>query len=150
VSPDLIRILITAALLLHGVAHGRAFFALLVDALRSGDRTPVPVRSWILASLSPRAVALIASPFWFISAMGFIGASLSFWGILPAGIAWRQTANLSSVVSILGIALFSGIWPGAPSRRLSTLDTAIALMMDAAILVLLLAADWPPLSMFGK
>jgi len=149
-SPELVRILITAALLLHGVAHGKAFFALIIDAVRSSNQKTVPVRSWLLPSLSPRSAALIASPFWFLSAIGFIIASLSFWGILEGADLWRQLAVISSVVSILGIALFSGIWPGAPSRKFSTLDTAIALVMDAAILVLLLWVKWPPESMFGK
>ncbi|MCJ7570218.1 MAG: hypothetical protein MUO58_22115 [Anaerolineales bacterium] len=149
-SPELIRILITAAILLHGVAHAKAFFALIANAATSGDRAPVPVRSWLFPSLSPRAVALLASPFWLLSTTGFVAASLSFWGILAVAEMWRQLAIGSSVISALGIALFSGIWPGAPSRKFSALDTAIALFMDAAILVLLLWAKWPPESMFGK
>lgn len=149
-SRELIRVLITAALLLHGVAHGRAFLALMVDAARSGDGRPLPVRSWLLPSLSPRAAPLLASPFWFLSTIGFGAASLSFWGILAAPESWRPLAVASSAISTLGIALFSGIWPGAPSRKFSALDTAIALGMDAAILVLLLWAKWPPEWMFGK
>ena len=44
--------------------------------------------------------------------------------------------------------LFSGIWPGAPNRRLSNIDTAIAVAIDVAVLVLLLVG-WPPGTLFG-
>ena len=149
-SPDLIRILITASLLLHGVAHAKAFFALLGDAATSGTRTAVPVRAWIAPSLSPRAAALLAAPFWLVSALGFINASLTFWGILPSGDDWRQMAIVPAIISSVGIVLFSGIWPGAPSRKLSLLDTAIGLVVNAAILALLLGVGWPPQSLFGR
>jgi hypothetical protein len=149
-SPELIRVLIAAALLLHGVAHGKAFFELLRDAAASGNRATVPVRSWLRPSLSRRTVALLASPFWLVSAFGFIVASLSFWGILETGNVWRQTAAVSCAVSTLGLILFCGVWPGVPNRRLSALDVAIAMVMNAGIVVLLLAAGWPPEAMFGK
>lgn len=150
VSPELTKVLIAGALMLHGVAHGKAFFALIGDAHRAGDRTPVPVRSWLLPSLSPRAAALLASPFWLLSTLGFVLCSLSFWGFLEAGDIWRPLAVAGSIVSTLGIVLFSGIWPGAPSRRLSTLDTVIALVLNGVILVLLVWLQWPPYSMYGK
>ena len=46
--------------------------------------------------------------------------------------------------------IFSGIWPGAPDQRLSTLDTAISLVINVAVIFLLLVMQYPPLSMFGK
>ncbi len=149
-SPQTIKILIAGALLLHGLAHGKAFFALIADASRAGGQAKVPVRSWLLPSLSPRTAAIIASPFWLLSTLGFIAASLGLWGTIVPGEAWRQLAIVSSVISNLGIVLFSGIWPGAPNRRLSNLDTAIALVINTVILVLLLGFDWPPETMFSK
>jgi hypothetical protein len=150
VSPELIKVLLAGALMLHGVAHGKAFFALIGDAQRAGDRTPLPVRSWLLPSLSPRAAALLASPFWLLSTLGFILSSLSFWGFLVTGDIWRPLAVAGSIVSTLGIVLFSGIWPGAPNRRLSTLDTGIALVLNGVILVLLVWLQWPPYPVYGK
>ena len=149
-SPQTIKILIAGALLLHGLAHGKAFFALIGDASRTGGQAPVPIRSWLMPSLSPRAAAIIASPFWLLSTLGFIAASLGLWGTIVPGEAWRQLAIVSSVISSLGIVLFSGIWPGAPNRRLSNLDTVIALVINTVILVLLLGFDWPPEIMFSK
>jgi hypothetical protein len=148
-SDHVIKILIAGALLLHGLAHGRAFIALVIDALRSQSEPAVPVSSWLLPSLSTRATAGIASPFWLLSTLGFIGAALAFWGTIIPGELWRTLAVSSSIISSAGMVLFSGIWPGAPDRRLSNVDTVIAAVMNAAILVLLLVFGWPPASMFG-
>ncbi|MBE2240570.1 MAG: hypothetical protein IAE81_22475 [Caldilineaceae bacterium] len=55
----------------------------------------------------------------------------------PIGVTWQQLAAAAAAISTLGIVLFSGIWPGAPNRKLSKIDTIIALVINAAILVLL-------------
>ena len=149
-SDQIIKIIIAGALLLQGLSHGKAFLALLTDASRSEGQPPVPVRSWLMPSLSIRNAAIIASLFWLLATLGFIAAALVFWGIFLPGETWRQLAIASSVVSSLGIIIFSGIWPGAPNRKLARTDTVIALVINAAILVLLLWFGWPPESMFGN
>jgi hypothetical protein len=149
-SDQIIKILITGVLLLQGLSHGRAFLTLLTDASRSGSQPPVPVRSWLIPSLSVKTAAIIASPFWLLATLGFIAAALAFWGMFLPGETWRQLAIASSIVSSLGIVIFSGIWPGAPNRKLANIDTVIALVINAAILVLLLWFGWPPESMFGN
>ena len=146
--PEIIKILIAGALVLQGFSHGVAFFALIKDAARSEGQPSVPVRSWLMPSLAPRTAALIASLFWLLSTIGFFATALSFWESLLPGETWRQLAAASALVSTLGIALFSGIWPGAPNRRLSNIDTAIALVINAAVLVMLLVG-WPPGTLFG-
>jgi hypothetical protein len=149
-SPQTIRIIVTAVLFLHGVAHGRAFLALLAQAAGFGAAPILPVRSWLIPSLSMRAAGIIASIFWLLSTIGFIAAALSFWGTLLSGGDWRQLAVISAIISTVGIALFSGIWPGAPSRRLSNLDTVIALVVNLAVFVALLGMQWPPYDMFSR
>ena len=148
-SPQTVKFLITAALVLHGLAHGRAFLALIGDVGRSHGAPPVPMRTWLRPSLTLRSAASIALPFWFLSTLGFLLSALSFWGTIAVGPSWRDLAVAASVISTLGIVLFSGTWPGAPSRGLSTLDTAIALVMNAVILVLLLWVGWPPVELIG-
>jgi hypothetical protein len=69
-------------------------------------------------------------------------------GQIATRTAWTQLAAASALTSMLGIALFSGIWPGAPTRKLSKIDTIIALAIDAAILILLVAG-WLPGTLFG-
>ena len=149
-SPQTIQFLITAVLLLHGLAFGNAFFALVKYGANDGKGFALPVRSWLFPSASPRTAALVAGIFWLLSAIGFIAAALSFWGVIVPGDIWRQLAIASAIISTIGIILFSGTWPGAPSRNLSTLDTIIALVVNVAVLVCLLWIQWPPYDMFGK
>jgi hypothetical protein len=149
-SPQTIKILITATLLLHGIAHGRAFFTLGVVAAGGRGDSWIPVRSWLFPSFTLKAAAGIASVFWFLSTVGFIAAAMSFWGFVLSGEYWRQLSIVSAIISTLGIALFSGTWPGAPDKRLSTLDTIIALAVNLAVFVALLWLQWPPYEMFGK
>jgi hypothetical protein len=147
-SPQTIKFIITAVLFLHGLAHGNAFLSLPRQA--GGSKPVLPVRSWLIPSLSPRTAAIVAGFFWLLSAIGFVVAGLSFWGALLPGSDWRQYAVLSAIISTAGIILFSGIWPGAPNRRLSNIDTVIALVVNIAIFVTLLWVQWPPYDMFGK
>jgi hypothetical protein len=141
-SIQTIRSIIAFAILIHGLAHGRAFFSLLRDAAGAGKT--IPVRFWLAPSLTPRVQALLAGVFWGLSTLVFIGAALSFWGVLLPAEWWRPLVIAGALISLLGSALFSGIWPGAPTRRMSTADTVISLLFNAAILFGLLLLNWPP------
>ena len=149
-SPQTIKILITAVLLLHGIAHGRAFVTLVMVAAGRSSNEWVPMRSWLLPSLSERAAAGIAGIFWLLSTIGFVAAALSFWGAILPDAPWRQLAIASAIISTVGTALFSGIWPGAPNQRLSSLDTAISLAVNLGVIIALVWMQWPPVEMFGK
>jgi hypothetical protein len=143
-STQTIKVLIAAALLLHGLGHGGALGALIWIGRSRGMDTGawLPARSWLFPSLSAPAATTVASIFWVLSLIGFVAASMSFWGILVPGEAWRQLALASAIVSILGIALFFGTWP--------MFNTLAALGMNIAVLVALLWLHWPPQAMFGK
>ena len=108
------------------------------------------MRSWLLPSLSAKTAAAAAIPFWIVSTLGFLAASASFWGVLLPGDVSRELAVAAAIVSILGIALFTGIWPGSPNQARSILNTCVALTMNIAILVTQLWLHWPPQTMFGK
>ncbi len=133
----MLDLLFTGLLAIQAFSHGVAFFALIGDA-RSDDKPALPVRSWLLPALSHRAAAGIACIFWLLATLGFAAAAISIWDSLPIGVPWQQLAAAGAAVSTLGIALFSGIWPGAPNRKLSKTDTIIALVLNAALFVLLL------------
>jgi len=137
-------------LLLHGVAHGRAFFCLAATASGGGSRIWIPVRSWLFPKASQKTAAAIAAVFWLLATIGFVAAGLGFLGFILPGEYWRQLSLVSAVISTLGTVLFSGIWPGAPDKRLSTADTIISLVVNAAVIVALLVLQWPPIEMFGK
>jgi hypothetical protein len=138
-----IRILVTAALLLHGIAHAIALGALVLQSLGGRSKSQVAVRSWLFPSTSANTAAAIAVPFWMVSTLGFLAAAMSYWGFLVGGEAWRQIAVGAAIVSSLGIALLSGIWPGSPNRQRSILNTSIAMVMNLAILITQLWLQWP-------
>jgi len=143
-SDQIIKLVIAAALLLHGLGHGGALGALIWIGRSGGMDTGawLHARSWLFPSLPAPAATTVASIFWILSLIGFVLASMSFWGILVPGEAWRQLAVTSAIVSTLGIALFFGTWP--------TFNTLAALGMNIAVLVALLWLHWPPQAMFGK
>jgi hypothetical protein len=118
--------------------------AIVVNWANRGTATSawLPAHSWLAPSLPAQTARAIASAFWVLAAVGFVAASMSFWGIVVPGAAWRQLAIASSVVSTLGILLFLGTWP--------TFNTVAALAVNASVLVTQLFVLWPPLSMFGK
>ena len=143
-SEQIIKIVIAAVLLLHGLGHGGALGALIWIRSRPGGDTGgwLAARSWLFPSLPAPVATTIASVFWVLSLIGFVAAALSFWGILVPGDAWRQLAVASASVSTLGIVLFFGTWP--------TFNTIAALAVNIAVLVTQLWLHWPPQSMFGK
>jgi hypothetical protein len=149
-SPNTIKIVITAVLVLHGFAHGRALLTLLADVFGIGSRAWLPARSWLFPSLARRLSAGIASAFWLPATLGFFASALFFWGTLEPGAAWRQVAIAASIISTLGIGLYPETWPGAPTKKMGNLDTIIAVVMNIAILLALLWLKWPPYDMFGK
>jgi hypothetical protein len=149
-SPQTIRVLIAGSLLAHGIAHAVAISALITQSLAGPSSSVVTVQSWLFPSLSPNTAAIVALPFWIVSALGFLGASASFWGVGIQGNAWRRLAVASAIISILGIALFGGIWPGTQDDLRLLIHPLAAMSMNIAILATQLWLHWPPQAMFGK
>ncbi len=143
-STQMIRIIVAAVLFVHGIAHFGPIGTYLWIRFRPSDNTSgwVAARSWLAPSLPPSTAIAVASVFWGLSMVGFVGAALSFWGILVPGEMWRQLAIASAVVSTLGIVVFFGTWP--------MFNTFAALAVNVAVLVTQLWLHWPPQSMFGK
>jgi len=142
-SPQTIRFITAAALLLHGIAHAVALGALVAQSLGHSSASRLLVRSWLFSSQASTA-ARLALIFWLPSTIGFIASGMSLLGILIPEQAWRQLAVFSAVVSILGIVIFLGVWPGSQNRAQSLLNTAIALVVDIAILASQLWLHWSP------
>jgi hypothetical protein len=143
-SAQIIKIIISGVLLLHGLGHGGALGALIWIWRNPGTDTGgwLPPRSWLFPSLAAPVAITVATIFWVLSLIGFVAAAISFWGVLVPGDAWRQLAVASSIVSIFGIVLFFGTWP--------TFNTLAALAVNIAVLVTQLWFHWPPQAMFGK
>ena len=143
-SNQIIRLVVAGVLFLHGLAHVGPLAVYIWIRYRPGDSTGgwLVARSWLLPSLPATTATAIASAFWVLSLIGFIGAALSFWGNLMPGEIWRQLAVASAIASILGIAVFFRTWP--------MFNTLAALGVNVAVLVTQLWLHWPPHAMFGK
>jgi hypothetical protein len=136
-SPDAMRTLIPALLLIHGLGHGGAIGALLWIRFNPGTPTGgwLSARSWILSGLDASTATTVAMTFWTISLVGFVIAALAFLGLVIPEVASRPLAVGSALVSLAGILLFFGTWP--------VFNTVAALAVNTGVLVAVLVARWP-------
>ena len=125
-----------------------ASFALINDARRSEGQPSLPVRSWLLPSLAPRTAALIAKSSGSSLRSGFFATALSFWNCCCQAKRGGNLRLLPPSSQRLG-SLFSGFGRACPNRKLSNIDTAIALGINAALLLLLLLG-WLPGTLYGS
>ncbi len=141
-SNEMLRIVIGAVLLVHGLGHGGALGALLWIRVRPTARTGdwAAARTWLMPSLPAETAATLASAFWIAAMVGFGMAALSFWGLVLPAEVWQSVALGSAVVSAIGIVLFIGTWPA--------FNTIAALAVNVAVLVAVWI-DWPPQSVLG-
>jgi hypothetical protein len=142
-SADTARGLVFGVLMIHGLGHGGALGALMWIAFRPDDPTGGwrAARSWLLPALPATTATAFAAAFWILSMVGFVGAALSFWGIVLPGEVWRPLAIGSACVSLVGIVLFFGTWP--------PFNTVAALAVNLAVLASLLWLQWPATSAVG-
>ena len=120
-SKVFLNILIAGALFVHGVGHTLGFW--------------MPARSWLFPHASEKTLRLLSSVFWVLAAIGFVAASLGFWGFLVPIEWWSMLAVASAFISLAGLIIFWGNWP--------TFNTIGALAMDIAVLVTQLWLHWP-------
>ena len=149
-TAEALRVVIAVVLLLHGLAHLVALGALLATLVGVQSRTGAVLRLWALPRTSTRLAALVGALLWAAATAGFLGAAGAFWGVWLNASAWRPLASGASLVSLLGIAVFAGTWPGSPSRNRSVLNTAIAALTDVIIIAALACLRWPPLELLGR
>jgi hypothetical protein len=143
-SDSTIKLVIAAALALHGLGHGGALGALAWIAARPGSDTGGwhAARSWLLPTLPAETATTLAGAIWVLALVGFVAAALGFWGVGVPADAWRPLAVVAALISTVGIVLFIGTWPA--------FNTLAALAMNVAVLVALLAMRWPSETMLGR
>lgn len=142
-SSQIIEFVVAGILILQGLSHGKAGLDLMAVANGRRSAGDNPVRIRLLPSLTPKTSALIAGIIWILATVGFVVAGLGLLGAADIGTAWRPLAGVSAVVSTLGIVLIGLKWPAAPNKKLSNADTIIALVINAAVIILLVIAQWP-------
>ena len=143
-SDQMVKLVVTGALAVHGLGHGGALGALAWIAARPGTSTGgwQAARSWLVPSLPAETATTLAGIIWALSLIGFVAAACGFWGFVVPAEAWRPLAVAAAIVSITGLVIFMGTWPA--------FYTIAALGMNAAVLVALLGMRWPPAAMFGR
>jgi hypothetical protein len=127
-STQTIRILIAGALFVHGVGHTLGFFK-------------IP-RPGFLFNIPEPTLRLVSGIVWTLTAVGFIIASMSFYGIVLPADWWRPVAVIFAVISLIGLFLFGRTWP--------IFNFIGASALNIAVLVALLWIHWPPLEMFNR
>ncbi len=149
-SPSVLRIIITVAFAAHGIAHAIALAGLIGQGVGGASASNVVVRSWLMPGLAPNAAAAAAIPFWLVATVGFVLAALSFSGIILLDAPWRLIAVASATVSIVGIVLLAGTWPGSPNGHHNLLNSGIAMTVNVAVMVAQLWLHWPAQSVFDR
>lgn len=107
------------------------------------------IRPLLLPDLGATGGALLAIPFWLLSAAGFLAVAAAVWGIVPSRWPWREVAMGAAVASTLGVVLFSAMWPGG-EPGLRVLHIGLALGTKAAILGSQLVLHWPDQTAIGR
>ena len=143
VTTDNTRFLIGGILLVHGLGHGGALGALVWLRVLPDSPTGawLAAKSWLFPALDTPVATSVAMAFWVVAMIGFVGAALSFWGLLLSGEVWRQLAVASAFVSLAGMIVFFGTWPA--------LNWLAALGVNLTVLVTQLVTRWPAQEMFG-
>jgi hypothetical protein len=120
------------------IAHGLIHILYVVPA--PDENWPFDLsHSWLLIrlGLGERVLRGLGTVLWIAAMAGFVLAGLGVFGIPLLKDVWRPVAAVSSVVSFLLIGLF---WHRS---------FVFALLIDAAIFVALVWAQWPSVAMIG-
>jgi hypothetical protein len=135
--PDgMMRLILGAVLLVHGLGHGGAMGALWWVTARPGTETGGwdAARLWIAPAIDGSLATVIAVSFWTVALVTFVLAALGFWGVIVPAEWWRPAAVIGAVVSLVGIALFAGTWP--------LFNTLAAVTVNIGVLVAVFGLGW--------
>ena len=136
-TTDNARLLVGTILFVHALGHGGAVAALLSLRAFPGDAVGgwLPARSWLFPTIRGSTAMMIAVGFWTAAVVGFVLASLSFWGVvLPIEVA-GPAAVVGASVSVAGMIAFFGTWPA--------FNWLASLMMNLAIFAAQFLIGWP-------
>lgn len=133
-SGTTLRFIIAAVLTFHGVGHAMG----IIPALREVSLGSWSSRSWLLTDLVgdtiSRAICVIL---YGAALIGFVAAALALLGWLVPHDWWRTLAITSAAISLVAVALY---W----NALLMLFPHKVgAIGVDIAVLVCLLALNWP-------
>ena len=138
-SDEMLRLVVGAVLLVHGLGHIGALIALGWATSGRDAGGWKPARMWVARSLAPRSATLIAVVFWLVSTVGFVLTALAFWGVILPVEWWQPLGFVSALVSGTGIILFLGTW--------AAFNTIAAMAVNIGVLVAVVIG-WPAESVY--
>ena len=129
----MIKVVIAAVLLAHGIGHSmgllQVFRVAVINPQWHGE-------SWLLTGpAGPALSQAIGVSIWTMAVAGFAAVVAVLVGWLP-GAWWQPLAIGSALVSLVGLFLFPTAFP--------TLSTLGALAVDVAVLAAVLWSRWVP------
>ena len=129
----MVKIIVAVVLLAHGIGHVlgplQVFKITATDPTWNGD-------SWLLTGVTGQTLSnVIGLALWIAAMVGFVAASAVVMGWLPAS-WWIPLAVGSSVVSLVGIALFPNAFPMT--------STVAAAVVDVVVLAAVVVLKWTP------
>jgi hypothetical protein len=136
-STTLARLLIGGFLVAHGLVHGLFLSPIPSDAEEAKKWAFHLDRSWLLGRLGfgPSALRRICMFLCAVTIAAFVLAGL---GVFFGADWWRLFAAVGAASGLVLLVLYWHVW------------LWIGISMNAAILVLLLWANWPPASAIGE
>ena len=119
----MLKFVVGVVLIGHGIGHSMGILGVFkiaqVNPAWQGD-------SWALTNVAGDTVTqLVGAVLWSVAMIGFIALGLVVFGWLPAG-WWMPLAIVSSMASLLGVALFPMAFP--------IFSTVGAVVVDLAVL----------------
>ena len=138
--------MLKSAFALFIIAHGLVH-AILAIAPNPADPDAKPLaffttseRSWLLPQLglNTSTIQWIGILLVALSTLGFVLAGLGIFGVAGLVSIWRTLAIIASCVSLLLLLLFWHPW------------LPVGMLIDIGILVALLWAEWPPVTVIGS
>ena len=139
-SGTTLRFIIALVLFIHGIGHIMGVMPILgLSTMETWN-----ARSWLLTDLLGNTITRIIGFILFVAALiGFVGAALGLMDWLVPHEWWRSLATVSSVISLVAIGLFWNAFVSFFPNKIG------AIVVDAAVLVGLLIANWPTEAQLG-
>jgi hypothetical protein len=139
-SGTTLRALVAVVLFMHGIGHSMG----VLPAVNLSSVEGWNSRSWLLTPILGETISRILSIILFsIALVGFLASTLALLGWVVPHDWWRPLAVVSSVISIVTIVLFWNAFVTFFPNKIG------ALGVDIAVLVCLLALNWPTEAMLG-
>ena len=133
-SPQLLRTIISLALIVHGIGHIMG----ILPAIGVASTESWHYRSWLLTNaIGDSASKILGIVIWTVATIGFIAAGAGALGWSATAGYWRAITVICSIVSLVGLFLFWNAFVMLFPNKIG------AIAVNVVALVGILFANWP-------